>query len=120
MPDVAIAPSLPPIEGPGGCGAPDVVRLEAVVLPDRSRVALNPPATLRCTMAEAIVKWVRDEAVPRGARSRLAAARHPELRLHTIAAAATASSAPRLSEHGKANALDIQIGQAGRRPGRPA
>src|SRR3954454_1578471 len=60
MPDVAIAPSLPPIDGPGECGAPDVVRLEAVVLPDGSRITLNPPATFRCTMAEAIVSWVRE------------------------------------------------------------
>jgi hypothetical protein len=60
--EFAIAPSLPPIEGPGECGAPDVVRLEAVVLPNQSRVAFTPPATLRCTMAEAITNWVREDA----------------------------------------------------------
>jgi hypothetical protein len=37
---VAIAPTLPPINGPGGCGGDDLVRLEAVVLPDKSRVPL--------------------------------------------------------------------------------
>ena len=57
--ELAIAPSLPPIEGPGECGAPDLVRLEAVVLEDLTRVTINPPATLRCTMAEAIVEFVR-------------------------------------------------------------
>ena len=59
---LAIAPSLPAIVGPGECGAPDVVRLEAVVLPDKSQVAFTPPATLRCTMAEAIATWVREDA----------------------------------------------------------
>ena len=39
----AVAPSLPPITGPGECGADDVVRLEAVVLPDKTRVAISPP-----------------------------------------------------------------------------
>jgi hypothetical protein len=60
--EFAIAPSLPPIAGPGECGAPDLVKLEAVVLRDQSHVAFTPPATLRCTMAEAIVTWVREDA----------------------------------------------------------
>jgi hypothetical protein len=62
--DLAIAPSVASIAGPGECGAVDLVRLEAVVLPDKSRVAFTPSATLRCTMAEAIANWVREEAVP--------------------------------------------------------
>ena len=57
----AIAPSVDPIEVPGECGGTDLVRLEAVVLPDGNRVEVNPPATLRCSMAEAIVDWVRDD-----------------------------------------------------------
>src|SRR5205807_1418129 len=35
--------------------------LEAVVMPNRDRVALTPAATLRCTMAEAVADWVRDD-----------------------------------------------------------
>jgi hypothetical protein len=103
---LAIAPSLPPITGPGECGAPDVVRLEAVVLADQSRVAMVPPAILRCTMAEAIVSWVREEAAPR------ALALGAPLR--SIANLASFDCRGRngifgakLSEHGKANALDI-------------
>jgi hypothetical protein len=57
--DIAIAPSLPPITGPGECEALDVVRLETIVLADTSRVAMTPPAILRCTMAESIAGWVR-------------------------------------------------------------
>ncbi len=61
--DIAIAPSLPPITGPGECGASDPVKLEAVVLPDKRRIAFTPPATLRCTMAEAVASWVREDAI---------------------------------------------------------
>jgi hypothetical protein len=62
--DLAIAPSIASITGPGECGAVDLVRLEAVVMPDNSQVVFTPPATLRCTMAEAIANWVREEAAP--------------------------------------------------------
>jgi hypothetical protein len=104
---LATAPSLPPITGPGECGVPEVVRLEAVVLPDQSRVAIAPPAVLRCTMAEAIVSWVREEAAPRALD--LGAS------LKTIANLASFDCRGRnrilgakLSEHGKGNALDIR------------
>jgi hypothetical protein len=104
--DLATAPSLPPITGPGECEAADVVRLEAVVLLDRSRVAIMPPAILRCTMAEAIAHWVREEA----------AARVLDLGSSLKAVENLASfdcrgrngvAGAKLSEHGKANALDI-------------
>jgi hypothetical protein len=104
---LATAPSLPPITGPGECGGPDVVRLEAVVLADQSRVAIAPPAILRCTMAEAIVSWVREEAAPRAL----------DLGSSLKALANLASfdcrgrngiAGAKLSEHGKANALDIR------------
>ena len=62
--EIAIAPSIPDIHGPGGCGGEDLVRLEAVVLPDKQRVALTPAATLRCTMASAIADWVRTDMAP--------------------------------------------------------
>jgi hypothetical protein len=104
---LATAPSLPPITGPGECGAPDVVRLDAVVLPDQSRVVIAPPAVLRCTMAEAIVSWVREEAAPR--------ALDLGSSLRTIANLASFDCRGRngifgakLSEHGKGNALDIR------------
>jgi hypothetical protein len=104
---LAIAPSLPAITGPGECGAPDVVRLEAVVLADQSRVAMVPPAILRCTMAEAIVSWVREEAAPRAL----------DLGSPLKAVANLASFdcrgrnrilGAKMSEHGKGNALDIR------------
>jgi hypothetical protein len=104
--DLATAPSLPPITGPGECEAPDVVRLEAVVLLDRSRVSITPPAILRCTMAEAVASWVREDAAPRALAlgSSLKAVENLtsfECRSRNGIADA------KLSEHGKANALDI-------------
>ena len=58
---MAIAPSIPDIHGPGGCGGEDLVRLEAVVLPDNRQVEVKPAAILRCKMASAIADWVRSD-----------------------------------------------------------
>jgi hypothetical protein len=104
--EVAIAPSLPPITGPGECEATDVVRLEAVVLPDRSRVAITPPAVLRCTMAEAVVGWVRDEAAPR-VLALGASLKGVENLTSFDCRGRNGVVGAKLSEHGKANALDI-------------
>jgi hypothetical protein len=104
--DVAVALSLPPITGPGECGAPDVVRLEAVVLPDKSQIRIAPPAILRCTMAEAVANWVREAAALSG--QQLGSV------LKTVANLASFDCRSRndgvgakLSEHGKANAIDL-------------
>src|ERR1700682_2793561 len=37
---LAVATSLPPLVGTGECGVDDVVQLEAVLLPDKTRVAV--------------------------------------------------------------------------------
>jgi hypothetical protein len=104
----AIAPSVDAIDGPGECGGVDLVRLEAVVLPDNSRVEISPPAVLRCSMAEAIADWVRDDlaqlaAFNLGSRLRTVrnyAAYHCRSRNNIIGAV--------MSEHGKGNALDVR------------
>jgi hypothetical protein len=104
----AIAPSAEPIEGPGGCGDKDLVRLEAVVLSDGSQVAISPPAILRCSMAEAVADWVREDLVERAAfdlgsalRSiRNFAAYDCRSRNNILGAA--------LSEHATGNALDVR------------
>jgi hypothetical protein len=104
--ELAIAPSVPSLVGPGECTVTDVVRLEAVVLRDGSRVAITPPATLRCDMAESVVHWVRDDVAADvqalGAPLRSIdnyASYHCRGRNNIVGA--------QLSEHGKANALDI-------------
>jgi hypothetical protein len=74
---------------------------------DGRRVALNPPATLRCTMAEAVVHWVRDELAP-------AAADHGSpLKAFSVDTSYECRSRNRvkgakLSEHGNANAIDVR------------
>jgi hypothetical protein len=106
-PDVALVRPLPSITGPGSCGAEDVVRLEAVVLKDGQRVALAPAATLRCPMAEAVARWIREEVAPAAATLGSSA--------RTIVTATSYDCRERdrvpgakLSEHGRANALDLR------------
>src|SRR5262245_7946825 len=106
--DLAVAPSVPPLTGPGECGIDAAVRLEAVVLPDRSRVALSPPATVHCTFAEAIVQWVRQDLAP-AVRSLGASLRSIDNYSAYDCRGRNRVVGARLSEHGKGNALDIRL-----------
>jgi len=105
--EIAIAPSIPDIQGPGGCGGTDLVKLEAIVLPNKHRVAVTPAATLRCSMATAIADWVRTDIVPMTEKlgSELSVLDNfdsYECRGFNRVAGA------HLSEHGHANALDVR------------
>jgi hypothetical protein len=105
--EIAIAPSIPDIHGAGGCGGEDLVRLEAVVLPDKRRVSLKPAAILRCAMASAIADWIRTDMAPLAASlgsviSDLDNFDSFECRGRNRVLGA------RLSEHGRANALDVR------------
>ncbi len=105
--EVAIAPSIPDIKGVGGCGGEDLVRLEAVVLPDKRRVSVKPAAVLRCAMAAALADWIRSDIAPLAVSlgstiSDLDNFDSFECRGRNRVAGA------RLSEHGRANALDIR------------
>ena len=105
--EIAIAPSIPDIRGPGACGGEDLVRLEAIVLPDKRKVTVKPAAILRCTMASAIADWVRKDMAPLATSlgstiSDLDNFDSFECRGRNRVAGAT------LSEHGKANAIDIR------------
>jgi hypothetical protein len=98
---------LPTLVGAGECGATDVVRLEAILMSNGERVALTPPATLRCTMAEAIADWVREDVG--------AAANDLGASLNAIenydsyeCRGRNRVRGAKLSEHGRANALDIR------------
>jgi len=83
------------------------VQLQGVVLPDQTKVALTPPATLRCPMAEQLADWLRDDVAPTLAEF------GPPLRVldnfdsyecrgrNRVRAAA-------LSEHGRADAIDVR------------
>jgi hypothetical protein len=105
--ELAAAPSLPALAGPGECGMDDVVRLEAVLLPDKTRVAVTPPAILRCTFAEAIVHWVREDVAP-SLRSLGAPLRSIDNYAAYDCRGRNRVIGAKLSEHGKGNALDMR------------
>jgi hypothetical protein len=105
--DIATFKPLPALLGPGACGASDVVRLETIVMQDKTRVSVSPAATLRCRTAESLALWIRNDIAP--AAAMLGAP------LAEIANYASFDCRGRnriigaqLSEHGKANALDIR------------
>jgi hypothetical protein len=104
---VAIAPSIPPINGPGSCGGDDLVRLEAVVLPDRKQVAVKPAAILRCGMAAAIADWVRSDMAPFAQSLGTTLSDLDNFDSFECRGRNRVSGA-KMSEHGRANALDIR------------
>jgi hypothetical protein len=104
---IAIAPTLPPISGPGACGGEDIVRLEAVVLPGGSRVALKPAATLRCPMAAAVADWVRRDVAAIAADAGTSVSELDNFDSFSCRGRNRVVGA-RLSEHGRANALDVR------------
>jgi hypothetical protein len=104
---IAIAPSIPDIHGPGGCGGEDLVRLEAVVLPDLRQVAVQPAAILRCRMASAIAAWVRADIAPL-ARSLGSAIAGLDNFDSFECRSRNRITGAMLSEHGRADALDVR------------
>ena len=104
---VAIAPSIPDIHGAGGCGGEDLVRLEAIVLPDKRRVAVTPAAILRCRMASEIADWVRTDVAPIAAGLGSAISGLDNFDSFECRGRNRVAGAP-LSEHGRANALDVR------------
>lgn len=105
--EFAVVRSLPRINQPGGCVVDDVVQLDAVIISEERQVSFEPSATLRCEMAQAVSEWVRDEMAPKAAQLGSP--------LRAVGTADSYSCRGRnwvpgalLSEHGKANALDIR------------
>jgi hypothetical protein len=104
--EIAHFSRLPDRDGPGACGAVDLVRLDEIVMPDGHSVKVTPGATLACPMAEAVARWVRLDI---GAASDALGSR--------IAALSTADSyncrtrdhvaGAKISEHATGNAFDV-------------
>jgi hypothetical protein len=94
--------TLEPIGQPDGCGAPAPVSVSRV-----AGVALSPAATLTCDMAAALHGWVSGTLKP-AARERL---KTEVTAINTATSYACRrrnnSSGGKLSEHGRANALDM-------------
>ena len=104
---IAVAPSIPDIHGAGGCGGEDLVRLEAVVLPDKHLVALKPAAVLRCTMASAIADWVRTDVAQLAVSLGSVVTDLDNFDSFECRGRNRVAGAP-LSEPGRANALDVR------------
>lgn len=105
--EIAIAPSIPDIQGSGGCGGTDLVKLEAIVLPDKHRVAVTPAATLRCSMASAIADWVRTDIAQFTAKLGSEISVLDNFDSYECRGFNRIPGA-HLSEHGRANALDVR------------
>jgi Extensin-like protein C-terminus len=105
--ELAVFEPSPPITGPNECMATDVVKVDALLLPDKQRVGFAPPATLRCPMAEAVAEGIINDVAP------TIAALGTSLR--SIESVDSFNCRPRngiagapVSEHGHANALDVR------------
>jgi hypothetical protein len=104
---IAVFRQLATIIAPGECGAADAVLLESVILPDQGKVAIAPPATLRCTMAETVAKWIRDDVAPAAAKLGASLRELENMGSYECRGRNRVSGAT-LSEHGRADALDVR------------
>jgi hypothetical protein len=105
--DVAVAAALDPMAWDNGCTAAAPVSMSAIKLAGGKLVELKPAAILRCPTALVIARWVREDIAPLA--DKLGS------RIERIDVAASFACRPRnsvfgavMSEHGKANALDIR------------
>ncbi len=104
---IAVIEPLPMFGGPGDCGATDVVKLEAIIQPDKSRIVVSPPAILRCQMAEALAHWVREDLT--AATAALGSApRSLDNYASYDCRGRNRQAGARISEHGLANAIDVR------------
>ncbi len=90
----------------GACGT--LAPVELVAVGKSPQVALSPPAILTCDMAAAVHDWVKLDVQPL-AKKHLG---YPVVRMETMSSYSCRNAFGRkggkLSEHGKANALDIR------------
>jgi hypothetical protein len=105
-PDRAMFEPLGAITGAGECGGPDIVLLKRVLTKDRLSVEISPAAMLRCETAEAIVDWVREDLAGQAADLGSVLAGIENLDSFEFRGQNRVIGA-KLSEHGRANALDI-------------
>jgi len=104
---LAVIEAIPALAGPGDCGATDVVKLQAIIMPDKSRVALTPAATLRCSMAEAVALWVREDLAATVADLGSTIRALDNYASYDCRGRNRVAGA-KISEHGMANAIDIR------------
>jgi hypothetical protein len=87
--------------------ATDVVKVDALLLPDKHRVVFSPPVTLRCPMADAVVQWISNDVAPTIAALGTSLRSVESLDSFDCRPRNGITGAP-VSEHGHANALDVR------------
>jgi hypothetical protein len=105
--EIAVIEALPHVSGANGCGIDDPVRLSAVMSKDKVRIAMMPPATLRCTMAEALAHWIREDVAPAAAALGSPLGGVANFDSYECRGRNRLFGA-KISEHGKGNAIDIR------------
>ncbi len=105
--DLATFKPLSTLLGPGLCGASDVVRLETIVMRDITQVIVRPAATLRCSMAESLALWMRNDIAPAAVMLGAPLAEIANYDSFDCRGRNRIIGA-QFSEHSKANALDIR------------
>jgi hypothetical protein len=105
--DVAVTTALDPMAWDNGCTAAAPVSMTAIKLASGKLVELKPAAVLRCPTALVIARWVREDLTP------LADKLGSHIERIDVAASFSCRSRNSvfgavMSEHGKANALDIR------------
>jgi hypothetical protein len=104
---LAMFQPLPMLAGPGECGAADAVLLQSVIMADQTKVAVAPPATLRCTMAEGVAHWLREDVGPAALKLGSPLRSLDDFDSYECRGRNRVKGAM-LSEHGRANALDVR------------
>lgn len=104
---MAVSRLMPRLIGPGACGGSDMVELDAVLIAGSAPINIKPAPILRCTMAESVAAWVRDDAAVR-----FAALGTGLQQIETYddfdCRGRNRIVGAKLSEHGKGNAVDVR------------
>lgn len=103
----AVVVAMPRLIGPGACGGGDIVRLDAVLIAGGKKVDIRPAPYLRCPMAEQLALWVRDDNAPPAATSG-SGLKSIETYDDFDCRGRNRKSTGKVSEHGKANAVDLR------------
>ncbi len=90
----------------GGCGTPAPVQL--ISIGQKPQVVFNPPATVTCDMVVALHTWLKDSVQPLARKHLGAAVTQLDVMSDYSCRAAYGRKKGRLSEHARANALDIR------------
>jgi hypothetical protein len=105
---IVIAAKQHVVTGPDGCGGSDLFRLTAVTLPGGASLGFNPPAVLRCEVALAVARWVRNEVTAIIQDKAGAMPISLEVAASYECRGRNRVRGAKLSEHGTGNAIDIR------------